>query len=53
MVWYSKYPRKALTDSVEIQVKEIIKEVGLEKDVELLDMEVIPKHVHLLRSVDP
>ena len=34
-------------------MKEIVQEVCLEKDVETLEMEVMPEHVHLLLSVDP
>jgi putative transposase len=53
IVWCSKYRRKVLVDEVELRLKEIIASVCEEKEVELLEMEVMPEHVHLLLDVDP
>lgn len=53
VVWCSKYRRKVLTDDVAKRLEELIREVCLEKEVEILEMEVMPEHVHLLLDVDP
>lgn len=53
IVWCSKYRRKVLVDEVELRLKEIITSVCAEKEVELLEMEVMPEHIHLLLDVDP
>lgn len=51
---YASYYYKA--DDVAIKIlesEELIREVCLEKEVEILEMEVMPEHVHLLLDVDP
>lgn len=53
VVWCPKYRRKVLTEGVEERLKELIREVCEERDVGLLEMEVMPDHVHLLMEVDP
>jgi len=53
VVWCSKYRRKVLTDEVELRLKEIITSVCQDKGIELLEMEVMPEHIHLLLDVDP
>lgn len=53
VVWCSKYRKKLLTDDVALRLKEIITSVCLDKGIEILEMEVMPEHVHLLLDVDP
>ena len=53
VVFCPKYRRKVLVDSVEVRLKEIINQVCSEHNVELIEMEVMPDHVHLLLDVDP
>ena len=53
IVWCSKYRRKVLTGDIESRLKEIIISVCQSKDVEILEMEVMSEHVHLLIEVDP
>lgn len=53
VIWCPKYRRKVLTAPVDLRLKEIIKEVCLKRQAELLEMEVMPDHVHLLVEVDP
>lgn len=53
VVWCPKYRRPVLVDGVDIRLKEIIREVALEKGADLIEMEVMPDHVHLLVGVDP
>lgn len=53
VVWCPKYRRKVLTNGIDLRLKEIIKEVCLERQAELLELEVMPDHVHLLVEIDP
>ena len=42
-----------MINGVDKRLKEIIKEVAEEKKSELIELEVMPDHVHLLIEVDP
>lgn len=53
LVWCPKYRRKVLVDGVDTRLKEILLEVAEEKQAEIIEMEVMPDHVHLLVEVDP
>ena len=53
VVWCPKYRRKVLVNGVDERLKVIIQEVILELNAELLEMEIMDDHVHLLVSVDP
>lgn len=53
VVWCPKYRRKVLTGAVEPRLKELIFEAASEIDVEIIEMEIMPDHVHLLMEVDP
>lgn len=53
VVWCSKYRRKVLVEEVEQRLKELIVGVASELRVDIIEMEIIPDHVHLLLEVDP
>lgn len=53
VVFCPKYRRKVLVGSVEKRLKEIIYQVAKELDCEVLELEVMPDHVHILCEVDP
>jgi putative transposase len=53
VIWCPKYRRSVLCDGVDERLKEIINEVCNELDSELIEVEVMPDHVHLLVEVDP
>lgn len=53
VVWTPKYRRDVLVDGAVARLKEIIQQVCSETGSELLEMEVMPDHVHLLVEVDP
>lgn len=53
VVWCPKYRRKVLVDEVESRFKEIIMQACTEVKVDIIEMEVMPDHVHLLLEVDP
>lgn len=53
VVWCSKYRRKVLVEEVEQRLKELIVGVASELRVDIIEMEIMPDHVHLLLEVDP
>ena len=53
VVWCPKYRRKVLVDGVDRRLKEIARAVAEEMRFEIVEMEVMPDHVHMLVEVDP
>jgi len=53
VIWCPKYRRSVLVKGVDIRLKEIIQGVATECKCEILELEVMPDHVHLLVEVDP
>lgn len=53
IVWCPKYRRKVLIDGVDVRLKELIKSIADEIQVEIIEMEIMPDHVHILLDVDP
>lgn len=53
IVWCPKYRRKVLTGEIETRLKEVIINTCLEIKVDIIEMEIMPDHVHLLVEVDP
>lgn len=53
VVWCPKYRRSVLVNGVDSRLKTIITEVAVETRSELIELEVMPDHVHLLVEVDP
>lgn len=53
VVFCPKYRRKVLAGKVETRLKEVVHEVAAETDVDVIEMEVMPDHLHLLVEVDP
>lgn len=53
VVWCPKYRRDVLIDGADIRLKEIIQQVCFETGSEILEMEILSDHVHLLVEVDP
>ena len=53
VVWCPKYRRRVLTSEVEERLKTILHEVAEERQAEIIELEVMPDHVHLLVEVDP
>lgn len=48
-----KYRRKVLVGEVDLRLKVIAREVAMEMDVEIIEMETDRDHIQLLVSVDP
>lgn len=53
VVWCSKYRRGVLEGAVERDLKAIIQQIAKERKAEVIELEVMPDHVHLLVEVDP
>ena len=53
VVWCPKYLRPVLVEGVDERLKELIRETCSRLNTDLLEMEVMPDHVHLLIEVDP
>lgn len=53
VVWCPKYRRSVLIDGVDVRLKELIIEKCMEHQAEILELEIMPDHVHLLIEVDP
>ena len=53
VVWCPKYRRKVLVGDVADRLKDLIRQAVAEHQSELIEMEIMPDHVHLLVEVDP
>ena len=53
VIWCPKYRRKVLENGIDVRLKEIIIDICNETKSEILEMEIMPDHVHLLIEVDP
>lgn len=53
VVWCPKYRRKVLLSDVERRLKEVIQKICAERQSEIIELEIMPDHVHLLVEVDP
>lgn len=53
VVWCPKYRRKVLKGAISDRLKELIIKKSAEIKVDIIEMEIMPDHVHLLMEVDP
>ncbi|MHC1750798.1 MAG: IS200/IS605 family transposase [Cellulosilyticaceae bacterium] len=53
VVWCPKYRRKVLIGDVETRLKELLIESCANMNVDIIEMELMPDHVHILIEVDP
>lgn len=53
VVFCPKYRRKVLTDGVDERFKEVALNTAYDNEFEIIEMEVMPDHVHMLLEVDP
>ena len=53
VIWCPKFRRPVLIDDVEERLKTIIQDVSDEYSCEVINLEIMPDHVHLLVEVDP
>lgn len=53
VIWCPKYRRKVLIEGVDVRLKQILQEVCNEFKAEMIEIEVMPDHVHVLVEIDP
>jgi putative transposase len=53
VVWTPKYRRPVLVRGVDRRLKKILKHVAEERQAEIIELEIMPDHVHLLVEIDP
>ena len=53
IVWCVKYRRKALEGDIARRLETILRQVCLERNVEIISIEIMPDRCHLLVEVDP
>lgn len=53
IIFCPKYRRKVWTDAVAARLKELVLAKQADYDYTVIEMEVMPDHVHLLLDVDP
>ena len=53
VVWCPKYRRKVLAGAISERLKELIVQRCSEIKADIIEMEIMPDHVHLLIEVDP
>ncbi len=52
-MWCPKYRRDVIIGDVEKRLKKVVKEVCKLRDADLIELETMPDHVHLLVEIDP
>lgn len=53
IVWCPKYRRKVLVGKIETRLKTLIQQICIANKVEIIEMEIMPDHVHILVDIDP
>lgn len=53
VVWCPKYRRKVLTNGVDVRLKELLLLYAANLSADILKIEIMPDHVHILMEVDP
>lgn len=53
IVFCPKYRRKVLVNGVDTRLKELVNSICEELQVDIIEMEIMPDHVHIMLGVDP
>ena len=53
VVFCPKYRRSVLINGVDVRLKELIQQTCEQLNVEIIEMEIMPDHVHILMEVEP
>ena len=53
VIWCPKYRRRVLENGIDVRLKEILKETAEMYNFSIIEMEVMPDHVHLIVDCDP
>ena len=51
--WCAKYRRKVLTNGIDARLKELLLDYAANISVDIMEMEIMPDHVHILMEVAP
>ncbi len=53
VIFCPKYRRPVLVNAIASRLKELLAQIAIEINIEIIEMEIMPDHVHLLVEVDP
>ena len=53
VIFCTKYRRKVLDDGINLRLKQLLREKESEFGYRVMEMEVMPDHVHLLLDIEP
>jgi putative transposase len=53
LVWCPKFRFKVLRTAVEVELKKVFQDIAKQYDYEIIEMEVMPDHVHLFVGAKP
>ena len=53
LVWCTKYRKEVLKDGIDTECKEMLQDLAAEYNFQILAMEVMPDHIHLLVDCKP
>lgn len=53
IVWCTKYRKPILKDGIDMELKQMLQEIAEEYHFQILAMEVMPDHIHLLLDCRP
>ncbi len=53
LIWCPKRRKKVLVGDIKTRLEQIIREVAIEKNTEVLSLEIMPDHLHLFVSSHP
>lgn len=53
VVWCPKYRRPVLVEDVARRLKQMLESVAEKRHAEIMELEIMPDHVHMLIEVDP
>lgn len=53
LIWCTKYRRKVLSPKIELRLKELIRQKAEEIEVEIVEMETMPDHIHIFVKSKP
>lgn len=53
LIWCTKYRRNVLSPKIELRLKELIRKKAEEIEVEIVEMETMPDHIHIFVKSKP
>jgi len=53
VVWCPKYRRTVLEGAIPSRLRQVLYEIAKDREAEIIELEIMPDHVHILVEVDP